>query len=43
MTSQPYLHELREDRLDALINPIREVLDLYDIGVDSHGSGAATD
>ncbi|MGW1989559.1 helix-turn-helix domain-containing protein [Embleya sp. NPDC001921] len=34
LTSQPYLHELRQDRLDALINPIREALDLYDIGAD---------
>ncbi|MFI1581578.1 hypothetical protein [Embleya sp. NPDC020630] len=34
LTSQPHLHELRQDRLDALIHPIREALDLYDIGAD---------
>lgn len=34
LTSQPYLHELRADHLDALIHPIREALDLYDIGAD---------
>ncbi|MFE3205640.1 helix-turn-helix domain-containing protein [Embleya sp. NPDC059237] len=34
LTAQPYMHELRQDRLDALINPIREALDLYDIGAD---------
>ncbi|MGY1456357.1 helix-turn-helix domain-containing protein [Streptomyces sp. SS8] len=34
LTGQPYLDELRRDQLDRLIQPIREALDLYDIGSD---------
>ncbi|GAA1994378.1 helix-turn-helix domain-containing protein [Kitasatospora viridis] len=34
LTGQPYLEELRADQLDGLIQPIREALDLYDLGVD---------
>ncbi|MBH1933303.1 helix-turn-helix transcriptional regulator [Streptomyces sp. AV19] len=34
LTGQPYLAELRQDRLDGLIHPIREALDLYDLGAD---------
>lgn len=31
---QPYLDELRADELDVLIRPIREALDVYDLGPD---------
>ncbi|MGE7387521.1 helix-turn-helix domain-containing protein [Streptomyces sp. NPDC004126] len=31
---QPYISELREDQLDVLVQPIREALDVYDLGVD---------
>ncbi|MEI5103240.1 helix-turn-helix transcriptional regulator [Streptomyces sp. PmtG] len=31
---QPYLTELRLDELDVLIRPIREALDVYDLGAD---------
>ncbi|MEU6525528.1 helix-turn-helix transcriptional regulator [Streptomyces sp. NPDC046924] len=31
---QPYVDELRADRLDVLIRPIREALDVYDLGAD---------
>lgn len=34
LTGQPYLEELRHDQLDALIQPIREALDIYDLGPD---------
>lgn len=34
LIGQPYLTELRQDQLDALIQPIRESLDVYDLGVD---------
>lgn len=34
LVGQPYLAELRRDQLDALIQPIRESLDVYDLGVD---------
>jgi transcriptional regulator with XRE-family HTH domain len=34
LTGQPYLEELRADHLDGLINPIREALNLYDLGAD---------
>lgn len=34
LTGQPYLTELQQDELDGLIQPIREALDLYDLGVD---------
>lgn len=34
LTGQPYLEELRQDQLDGLIQPIREALDLYDLGAD---------
>ena len=34
LTGQPYLEELRQDQLDGLINPIREALNVYDLGPD---------
>ncbi|MEV7284303.1 helix-turn-helix transcriptional regulator [Streptomyces sp. NPDC093252] len=34
LTGQPYLEELRQDHLDGLINPIREALNVYDLGPD---------
>ncbi|MGW1764819.1 helix-turn-helix domain-containing protein [Streptomyces sp. NPDC002073] len=34
VTGQPYVTELREDQLDILIRPIRETLDVYDLGAD---------
>lgn len=34
VVGQPYEAELRADELDVLIAPIREVLDVYDLGAD---------
>lgn len=34
LTGQPYLAELRQEQLDSLIQPIRESLDVYDLGAD---------
>ncbi|MFD3353780.1 helix-turn-helix domain-containing protein [Streptomyces fradiae] len=34
VTGQPYVNELRADELDVLILPIREALDVYDLGAD---------
>lgn len=34
LTGQPYVTELQQDRLAELIRPIRESLDLYDLGDD---------
>ncbi|MFJ2443283.1 helix-turn-helix domain-containing protein [Streptomyces sp. NPDC087658] len=34
LTGQPYLDELRQDHLDGLIQPIREALNIYDLGPD---------
>ncbi|MER5362013.1 helix-turn-helix transcriptional regulator [Streptomyces sp. NPDC002785] len=34
VTGQPYVTELRADQLDVLIQPIREALDVYDLGAD---------
>ncbi|QZL06879.1 helix-turn-helix domain-containing protein [Streptomyces sp. BHT-5-2] len=34
LKGQPYLEELRQDQLDGLINPIREALNVYDLGPD---------
>lgn len=34
VTGQPYTTELRADELDILIQPIREALDVYDLGAD---------
>ncbi|MEV6756923.1 helix-turn-helix transcriptional regulator [Streptomyces sp. NPDC051214] len=34
LTGQPYMTELQQDRLAELIRPIREALDLYDLGAD---------
>lgn len=34
LTGQPYVTELQQDRLSALVRPIREALDLYDLGSD---------
>lgn len=41
LTGQPYVTELQQDRLDTLIRPIREALDLYDIGSDTAPLGKA--
>ncbi|WP_425838362.1 helix-turn-helix domain-containing protein [Streptomyces fractus] len=35
LTGQPYMTELQQDRLAELIRPIREALDLYDLGTDA--------
>ncbi|MFJ4622085.1 helix-turn-helix domain-containing protein [Streptomyces sp. NPDC088812] len=34
LNGQPYVQELRQDQLDGLINPIREALNVYDLGPD---------
>jgi transcriptional regulator with XRE-family HTH domain len=34
LAGQPFLAELQQDQLDGLINPIRESLDVYDLGPD---------
>ncbi|WP_030810918.1 helix-turn-helix domain-containing protein [Streptomyces sp. NRRL S-337] len=34
LTGQPYVTELQKDRLAALVRPIREALDTYDLGAD---------
>ncbi|MBB5936200.1 transcriptional regulator with XRE-family HTH domain [Streptomyces zagrosensis] len=34
LTGQPYLEELRQDQLDGWIQPIREALNIYDLGPD---------
>ncbi|MFS0697744.1 helix-turn-helix domain-containing protein [Streptomyces nitrosporeus] len=34
VTGQPYTDALRADELDVLIQPIREALDVYDLGAD---------
>lgn len=34
LTGQPYLEELHADQLDGLINPVREALNVYDLGAD---------
>jgi transcriptional regulator with XRE-family HTH domain len=34
LTGQPYITELQKDRLAELVRPIREALDLYDLGAD---------
>ncbi|MFG2226959.1 helix-turn-helix domain-containing protein [Streptomyces sp. NPDC048644] len=34
ITGQPYIEELRADQIDTLIQPIREALDIYDLGAD---------
>ncbi|GHG13610.1 helix-turn-helix domain-containing protein [Streptomyces filamentosus] len=34
LTGQPYVTQLQEDRLAELIRPVREALDLYDLGDD---------
>ncbi|GAQ61877.1 helix-turn-helix domain-containing protein [Streptomyces scabiei] len=34
LTGQPYLEELQQDHLDGLIHPIREALNVYDLGPD---------
>jgi transcriptional regulator with XRE-family HTH domain len=38
LTGQPYMAELEHDRLAGLIRPIREALDLYDLGGDPPGT-----
>lgn len=35
LTGQPYVSELQQDRLAALVRPIREALDLYDLDLDA--------
>ncbi|WP_258875575.1 helix-turn-helix domain-containing protein [Streptomyces sp. IB2014 011-12] len=34
LTGQPYVTQLQEDRLAELVRPIREAMDLYDLGDD---------
>ncbi|MFE3858450.1 helix-turn-helix domain-containing protein [Streptomyces griseorubiginosus] len=34
LNGQPYLEELHQDHLDGLINPVREALNVYDLGSD---------
>ncbi|MEV7379252.1 helix-turn-helix domain-containing protein [Streptomyces lydicus] len=34
LTGQPYVTELQQDRLAALVRPIREAMDSYDLGAD---------
>ncbi|PBC77581.1 transcriptional regulator with XRE-family HTH domain [Streptomyces sp. TLI_235] len=34
LTGQPYLEQLRRDQLDSLVQPLREALDLFDLGAD---------
>ncbi|MFE7535150.1 helix-turn-helix domain-containing protein [Streptomyces rhizosphaericola] len=34
LTGEPYVTELQQDRLAELVRPIREALDLYDLGPD---------
>ncbi|MFJ6841317.1 helix-turn-helix domain-containing protein [Streptomyces griseoluteus] len=34
LNGQPYLDELRHDQLDGLINPLREAMNIYDLGPD---------
>jgi transcriptional regulator with XRE-family HTH domain len=34
LTGQPYVTELQRDRLAELVRPIREALDLYDLGAE---------
>jgi transcriptional regulator with XRE-family HTH domain len=43
LTGQPYVTELQRDRLAELVRPIREALDLYDLGMnpDLHARPAA--
>ncbi|MFC0602020.1 helix-turn-helix domain-containing protein [Streptomyces palmae] len=36
LTGQPYISELQQDRLDRLIAPLSDALDMYDLGPDSH-------
>ena len=43
LTGQPYLAELQQDRLAALVRPIREALDLYDLGADPEAPDRTTD
>ncbi|MGJ5898534.1 helix-turn-helix domain-containing protein [Streptomyces niveiscabiei] len=35
LTGQPYVTELQRDRLAELVRPIREALDLYDLGINT--------
>lgn len=42
LTGQPYVSELQQDRLAELIRPIREALDLYDLGADPSASPRST-
>lgn len=34
LRGQPYLEELQQDQLDGLVNPVREALNVYDLGPD---------
>lgn len=43
LTGQPYVTELQQDRLAVLIRPIREALDLYDLGADPAVAPRPTD
>ncbi|WP_432193822.1 helix-turn-helix domain-containing protein [Streptomyces sp. bgisy027] len=35
LNGQPYLDELHQDQLDGLIQPVREALNVYDLGADA--------
>lgn len=39
LTGQPYVTELQQDRLAALVRPLREALDLYDLDLDADAPG----
>lgn len=43
LTGQPYVTELQQDRLAALIRPIREALDLYDLEDAAREAASAGD
>ncbi|MFH8367700.1 helix-turn-helix domain-containing protein [Streptomyces sp. NPDC018031] len=34
LTGQPYVSELQQDRLDRLVSPLSDALDMYDLGPD---------
>jgi transcriptional regulator with XRE-family HTH domain len=36
LNGQPYMEELRQDRLDRMVAPLSNALDLYDLGPDPH-------
>lgn len=42
LVGQPYTEELQRDQLDGLIQPIRESLDVYDLGADPDATSRST-